>query len=96
MNTMTHKDTHPQIMSAEVPCPNKRPGGELWKNVDHFSKLYVKERCERNTSINNYQKIIPGENMSSSAAFFWDTLFAIMIVVAIFGNTAVLWIVMRK
>ena len=34
--------------------------------------------------------------MSSHAAFFWDTLFAIMIVVAIFGNTAVLWIVMRK
>ena len=61
-----------------------------------FSKLYVKERCERNTPTNNYQKIIPGENMSSSAAFFWDTLFAIMIVVAIFGNTAVLWIVMRK
>ena len=34
--------------------------------------------------------------MSSHAAFFWDTLFTIMIVVAIFGNTAVLWIVMRK
>lgn len=34
--------------------------------------------------------------MSPAVGHLWDALFAAMIVVAIFGNTAVLWIVIRK
>ena len=39
---------------------------------------------------------ISGDNMSSAVGHLWDALFAVMIVVAILGNTAVLWIVIRK
>ena len=34
--------------------------------------------------------------MPMAVALFWDAVYAVMIVVAIFGNTAVLWIVIRK
>ena len=39
---------------------------------------------------------ILGDNMSSAAAHFWDSVYAVMIVVAVLGNSAVLWIVIRK
>ena len=40
--------------------------------------------------------VISGDNMSSAVGHLWDALFALMIVVAVLGNTAVLWIVIRK